>query len=111
MRDRILVEKGFIPYSFDILLGAEWFKLEFNYNQTADLFTVTLTKDDETLVYDEPILYGVPLFGDLYQSGVYPMPVIVPWDESQQETSVTWDNFNETVFLTIDQGGGVNEQE
>lgn len=104
MRDRIEINKDLIPYSFDILLGAEWFNLEINYNKTADLFTVTLSKDDEVIVYDEPVIYGVPLFADLYQSGIYPALDIVPYDESKQETAVTWDNFNSTVFLTVKQG-------
>ena len=105
MRDRIIIEKDLLPYSFDILLGGEWFNLEFHYNETADLFTVTLSKESEVLVYNEPIIYGVPLFADLYQSGIFPALDIVPWDESEQENTVTWDNFNETVFLTIKQGG------
>lgn len=105
MRDRIIIEKDLLPYSFDILLGGEWFNLEFHYNETADLFTVTLAKESEVLVYNEPIIYGVPLFADLYQSGIFPALDIVPWDESEQENTVTWDNFNETVFLTIKQGG------
>lgn len=104
MRDRLLVDKYLMPYSFDILLGAEWFNLEFQYNQTADLFTVTLSKNDEVIVYDEPIIYGVSLFDDLYQSGVYPMIDICPIDESGQETVVTWDNFGETVLLCVMQG-------
>lgn len=109
MRDRISVEKSLIPYGFDILLGAEWFNLSFKYNEIAEIFTVTLSKDDTVLVDDEPIMYGMPLFGDMYQSGIFPMPVIVPWDESEQEKAVTWDNFNETVFLTIQQGSGADE--
>lgn len=104
MRDRIPVEKELIPYSYDILLGAEQFNLEFHYNKTADLFTVTLSKDDEVIVYNEPIIYGVPLFKDLYQSGIYPALDIVPLDESGQEKTVTYDNFGVTVFLTVDQG-------
>lgn len=104
MRDRILVDKNLLPYSFDILLGAEWFELEFHYNKAADLFTVTLSKDESVIVHNEPIIYGVTLFSDLYQSGKYPMLDIVPIDESGQETAVTYDNFNETVFLTIKQG-------
>lgn len=104
MRDRIIIEKELIPYSFDILLGAEWFNLEFHYNETADLFTVTLSKDDEVLVYNEPVIYGKSLFSDLYQSEIFPALDIVPFDESGQETAVTWDNFNETVFLTVKQG-------
>jgi hypothetical protein len=106
MRDRIVVEKALIPYSFDILLGAEWFNLEFHYNETSDVFTVTLSKNDEVLVYDEPVVYGVPLFSDVYKSGLFPALDIIPYDESGQETAVTWDNFNSTVFLTIGGDGG-----
>ena len=101
MRDRILINKELIPYSFDILLGGEWFEFGINYNKTADLFTVTLSKDGNVLVYNEPVVYGVSLFCDLYLSGVLPMFDIVPFDESEQENKVTYDNFNETVFLCV----------
>lgn len=104
MRDRIIVDKDLVPYNFDIMLGADWFNLEFHYNKTADLFTVTLSRDDKVIVHNEPVVYGMPLFADLYQSGIYPMLDIVPWDESESETVVTWDNFGKTVFLTIRQG-------
>ena len=110
MRDRILIEKDLLGYSFDILLGAEWYNLEVKYNNTADLFTATLSKDDEVLVYDEPLIYGVEMFATEYQSGTFPMLALVPYDESEQETSVTWDNFNETVFITIKQGGDELEE-
>ena len=110
MRDRIIVEKDLLPYGFDILLGAEWFNLFFKYNETAGLFTVTLSKDEEVLVYDEPLMYGQILFQNEYQSGVFPMLDIVPWDESEQETAVTWDNFGETVFLTIQQGDDESDE-
>lgn len=106
MKDRIEVDKELIPYNFDIdLTGGGWFNLEFHYNETADLFTVTLSQDGVVLVYDEPIVYGHSLFSDVYQSGTYPSIDIVPLDESGQETSVTYDNFNKTVFLTIDNVG------
>lgn len=105
MRDRIEINKEMIPYTFSIVLGGEWFELGIGYNQTRDLFTVTLSKDDTVLVYNEPVIYGMPLFGDLYRSGLYPMLDIVPYDESEQETAVTWDNLGDTVFLTIAQGG------
>lgn len=102
MRDRIIIIKDMIPYSFDILLGADWFNLEFHHNKTADIYTVTLSKDDAVLVYNEPLIYGIPLFKDLYQSGIYPALNIVPYDESEQECEVTSENFGETVFLTIE---------
>lgn len=110
MRDRIEIDKSMIPYAFDILLGAEWFTLEFLYNATADIFTVSLYKNDEVIVYNEPIMYGVTLFSDLYQSGVHPMLDIVPYDESGQESKVSWENFGELVLLTIDQGGDEDEE-
>lgn len=104
MRDRIIIEKTMLPYSFDILLGAEQYELEFLYNKTADMITVTLSKDEKILVYNEPLIYGVPLFSDLYTRGDFPALDIVPYDESKQESKVTYDNIGTTVFLTIDQG-------
>ena len=103
-RDFIEINKDVVPYSFDIVLGAEWYNFEVHYNERCDLFTVTLSKNGEVLVYNEPVIYGVTLFADLYQSGKHPMLDIVPYDESEQENTVTWDNLNETVFLTIKQG-------
>lgn len=104
MRDRIIVKKELIPYGFNITLGKEKFNLRFAYNKQADLFTVSLYWDGKLLCHAEPVVYGVPLFRDVYESGVFPMPDIVPYDESGQEQSVTWENFGETVFLTIDNG-------
>lgn len=109
MRDIIEVDKSLIPYSFDILLAAELFNLEFHYNKTADLFTVTLSKNGEVLVYNEPIMYGMPLFSDVYVSDVFPAPDIIPLDESGEENKVTYENFGETVFLTIDDIGDEDE--
>lgn len=104
MRDRIIVKKELIPYGFNITLGKEKFNLRFAYNKQADLVTVSLYRDGKLLCHAEPVVYGVPLFRDVYESGVFPMPDIVPYDESGQEQSVTWENFGETVFLTIDNG-------
>lgn len=109
MRDRVEINKNLIPYSFDILLAAEWYNMEIHYNKSNDLFTVTLSKDNEVLVYGEPIIYGKPLFSDLYQSGIYPALDIEAIDESGQESVVTWDNLGVTVFLSIRQGDD-NEQ-
>jgi len=108
MRDRILIQKDLIPYNFSINLGEVIFDIDVDYNETADLFTITLYKDGE-LIVTEPIIYNVPLFTDVYMVGKYPVLTIVPYDESEQETAVTWDNFNETVFLSIDNVGDDDE--
>lgn len=104
MRDRIEINKSLVPYSFTILLGDQWFKLLIDYNKTADLFTVTLYKDDE-LVVTEPVIYGVRLFRDVWQPEQFPAIEIVPLDESGQNAAVTFDNLNVTVFLTIENDG------
>jgi hypothetical protein len=102
MRDIIEVEKTEMPYDFNIVLGSEEFNLEFKYNEAVDLFTCTLSKNDEVLVYDEPLIYGSKLFQDVYNAAKFPCLDIVPLDESGKENTVTYDNLGVTVFLTID---------
>ena len=102
MRDIIEVDKELLPYGFDIVLAGKEYNMEFMYNKTADLFTCTLSKENEVLVNNEPIIYGVEMFADVYKSGLFPMVAIVPLDEAGNETAVTYENFGKTVFLTID---------
>lgn len=105
MRDYIEVEKTDMPCSFDIVLGAEEFNLLFKYNKNSDLFTCTLSKNEKVLVYDEPLIYGVPLFKDVYNSDTFPCVDIVPYDESGEENTITYNNFGKKVLLTIDDEG------
>ena len=112
-KDRILITKDLIPYTFNILLADELFSLTVNYNETHDFFTVTLEKDGETICEGEPIIYGSPLFRDMYVAGKYPCIDIIPIDESGEHNTVTFDNLNETVFLTVEnyeESGEDNEQ-
>ncbi len=101
MRDRIIVEKDLIPYTFEIVLGNEIFEFSIDYNETADLYTISLYKDDE-LIVTEPIIYNQPLFNDVYMVERYPVITVIPTDESGQETEVTSENFGVSVFLVID---------
>lgn len=103
MRDRILIDKSLIPYSFEIELGGYIYVFIVRYNSFCDLFTLTLYKDNN-LICTEPIMYGQRLFHDVYIADKYPAIDIVPLDESGRENKVTWNNFNKTVFLTIDNG-------
>ena len=101
-KDRILITKDLIPYTFNILLADEMFSLTVNYNEKRDLFTVALEKDGEMICEGEPIMYGFPLFHDLYVVDKYPCIDIIPIDESGDNNTVTFKNLNETVFLTVD---------
>lgn len=107
-RDTITINKDLIPYDFDILLGDENFNIRVDYNNTADLFTLTLSKDGE-LICIEPIIYGHKLFSDMFQPDKYPAIDIIPLDESGQSTSVTFDNLSNTVLLIVDNGGDESE--
>lgn len=102
MRDIIEVKKELLPYNFNIVLSGEEFNMAFDYNKAAELFTCTLSKGGEVLVYNEPLVYGRELFADIYRSDYFPMLAIVPIDEAGNEKAVTYDNFGKTVFLTID---------
>lgn len=102
MRDRIEIEKSELPYNYDIVLGADEYRMLFKYNEFCDLFTCTLSLDGDILVYDEPVIYGVPLFQDVFDPDNFPCVEIVPFDESGIEDEVNYDNLGETVFLTID---------
>ena len=104
-KDRILIEKSLIPYSFSIPLNATTYILEIRYNSECDFFTVSLYDRDRNLICIEPIRYGAELFKPQYQAGIYPAMRIVPQSSSAIESVVTYDNFNSTVFLEIDNAG------
>lgn len=102
MRNCIEINKELVPYQFSILLADEWFDLYIGYNKMADMFTVTLYKDDE-LISTEPLIFGVPMFQDVYQPGIFPAITLVPYGANEQV--VTFENLGETVFLTVDDEG------
>lgn len=99
MRDVIEINKALVPYQFNILLADEWYELYVNYNKTADLFTLTVYKEDE-LICTEPLILGVPLFKDIYQPRKFPAITLVPYGPT--ERAITFENLGETVFLTVD---------
>lgn len=100
----IEINKDIIPYTFKILLSDEEFEIGIDYNNTADLFTASLSKNGKMLCAGEPIIYGRPLFGDLINRGDFPKCTIVPIDESGESNSVTYDNLSTTVLLQVTGG-------
>lgn len=102
--DVLEINKELLPYECVILLAGEQFTLKFNYNATADLFTVDLYKDDELICAGEPIVYGVPLWRDVYKAATFPALDIIPKDPSGENNMVTFDNLGNTVLLIVDNG-------
>lgn len=103
--DVLEIKKDLLPYECSIQLAGEVFALHFNYNATADLFTVDLYREGELICAGEPIVYGKPLWGDVYRAGTFPALEIIPQDPSGESNAVTYDNMGRTVLLMIDNGG------
>lgn len=103
--DILEIKKDLIPYECTILLAGEQFGMQFNYNATADLFTVDLYRDGELLCAGEPIVYGIPLWHDVRKADTFPALDIIPLDPSGESNAVTFDNLGETVLLIVDNGG------
>lgn len=101
MKEYIEIEKDAIPYTFEILLLDNTYEMEINYNENADLFTITLSKDGVVLVYNEPLIYGVTLFTDIYMPPDFPAVDLVPLDLAGVAERITWTNLGETVFLYL----------
>lgn len=97
------INKELIPYTFNIVLSDEIFEFRVDYNNTAELFTLSLWKDGKLLCCGEPIIYGQPIFGNLKTRGNFPKVKITPIDESGENVSVTFDNLSETVFLSVEE--------
>lgn len=111
--DYIPVEKEALPERFDIELGIQLFNLQFNYNETGDFFTVDLyTKGDEgedvPLILGEKLVLGLPLWGSIRRDDI-PAPTLIPMDVGNQATRITYENFMESVFLYIADGGGPDD--
>lgn len=102
--DVLEINKDLLPYTCNILLAGELFGLKFNYNAMADLFTVDLYKDGELVCAGEPIMYGVPLWQDVYKTDKFPALDIIPKDPSGEHNLVTYDNLCDTVLLIVDNG-------
>lgn len=96
----IEIEKELVPYRFDISIASEIFTFEVHYNPDHDFFTVDLERDAEVLVFGEKLVYGQTLFWDIYDNR-FPKLSIVPWDESENSTAVTWETLGVSVFLYV----------
>ena len=105
------IKKDLLPYECAMQLAGEMFTLRFDYNAMAELFTVDLYKDGELLCAGEPIVYGIPLWQDVYRADTFPAVSIVPMDPSGDYDQVTYDNLSSTVLLVIDNGGEAETNE
>ncbi|WP_026702865.1 phage baseplate plug family protein [Salibacterium aidingense] len=106
----IPIEKERIPYEFEIRLNETLYTFEIHYNGEHDFFTVDLYQNGEVIIYGEKLVYGRPLFEGVTDSRL-PSDQITPLDPSEEENSVTYDNFAESVLLYIgaEEEGDIDE--
>ena len=95
------INKALLPYQCDMVLAGTLFTLHFSYNATAELFLVDLYKDGALVCAGEPIMYGIPLWVDVYRTKDFPDVAIIPLDPSDASHTVTYDNLCETVLLIV----------
>lgn len=98
------IKKELLPYTCRMQLAGEIFVLVFRYNATAQMFTVDLYRDNELICAGEPLVYGRPLWSDVYRAGMFPAVEIIPQDPSGENNAVTYDNLGRTVLLLLDNG-------
>lgn len=102
LRDYIPVDKEDLPVYFEYDFGDTTYNLGFNYNVTHDFFTIDIYDDAfNPIVLGEKLIYGKQLWSGIVNAEL-PSETLIPFDESGQETEITYDNFGETVFLFID---------
>ena len=104
-QEYIDIDKNEIPYTFEIDLAGTVYQLEINYNQSFDYFTVDLFKDNIALVVGEKLILNQPLFRNFVSIDL-PKRTIIPLDRANNAKRITWDNFNETVFLFVGETDG-----
>lgn len=101
LRDRIDINKNILPNSFDYTIGSEDVTIEVYYQEMYDSFYINLyDSTGAPLITGEKLVYGMPLWN--INDARLPMQTIIPMDESGKENTITWDNFNSTVFLYVD---------
>lgn len=100
--DYIPVDASKVPYNFSIKLDDRTYTLTIKYNSVNEVFTADLavTATGQVLCYGDPVLYGRAMFGSI-ETEEYPLPVIVPYCLSGEESRVTIDNLGKTVQLYL----------
>lgn len=94
------IDKDLIPYEFEIAIEGTTYKVKVNYNSIGDFFSLDLFKGKQTLILGEKIVYGKPLFLTTLYKDV-PSISIIPYDLSKESKEITFENFNEQVFLFL----------
>lgn len=101
MRNYVPIDTNNLPDIFDINLADEDYTFRIDYNRVADYYTVTIIKDEQTILEQEPLLLGQLVGIDLPDSRL-PRTDLRVMDETQQATDAGMGNFGNNVKLYLD---------
>lgn len=101
MRNYIDVDVNDLPDIFDINIVDEEYVIRVDYNSFADYYTITIQKDGETLLEQEPLILG-QLVGIDIPDPRLPRVDIRVMDETNQARDAGKGNFGENVKLYFD---------
>ena len=94
------INKDLIPYQFDMTLANETYTFGVFYNVENDFFTLDLFKNNIQVVAGEKLVYERPLFLTSQHKDI-PKVDIIPYDLTSKTERITYENFNEQVFLFL----------
>jgi hypothetical protein len=95
------IEKGLIPYRFDLSLTGTVYTFEVHYNAEHDFYSVNLELGGQLLAAGEKLVYGRELFTEIADSR-FPLVSIIPFDLTGTADSVTFATLGVNVFLYLD---------
>lgn len=101
MRNYIDVDVNDLPDIFDINIVDEEYVIRVDYNSFADYYTITIQKDGETLLEQEPLILG-QLVGIDIPDPRLPRVDIRVMDETNKARDAGKGNFGENVKLYFD---------
>lgn len=91
------IEKERLPYKFSITIQNKIIKFLVRYNSIGGYFTADiLDKDDNIIAYAKKFLINVDLLENVYDDNL-PKIKIIPYDPSDENKVITFDNFMEAV--------------
>lgn len=89
-----------LPDPQEMELANGTFRLTLQWNELGQFFTIDIESldDDTHKITGEPVTFGVPLW---YWAAYDWLPPerLVPMDEAGLESTVTWGNFQKTVWI------------
>lgn len=94
------IEKDLLPLVFEIELDDNIFNMEVYYNERFDYFTIDLYLEDEPVIFGEKLTLDSPLF-DVISYKELLNTKLIPTDPADLNTRITFDNFNEQVFVEV----------